>query len=241
MDSGVGGLSVLKEVRRLLPGLDLIYYADSAYCPYGDRSAEYVTDRCRKITGHFIGRGCVAVVVACNTATAAAIETLRREYDLPFVGMEPAVKPAALGTSTGVIGVLATAGTLRGSKYLHTKGRFGDDVKIVEKVGQGFVELVEGGELSGEHVETVVRESIQPLLDASADRIVLGCTHYPFLRPVMEKIAGGSVEIVDPAPAVALQLSRVLEDRGIGTSGTGTVTLESSGDDTVLKKIYSMI
>ena len=215
MDSGVGGLSVFKEIRKLLPDSRFIYFSDNAWCPYGEKSPEFITDRCRVITDLMLSKGADAMVIACNTATAAAISTLRAEYDIPFVGMEPAVKPAALGTRSGTIGVLATAGTLKGSKYLNTKGRFQDDVRIVEHVGKGFVELVESGELEGGHAEEVVRASLQPLLDAGADIIVLGCTHYPFLLPLLEKLACGKAEFIDPAPAVARRLLAVMEENSI--------------------------
>ena len=209
-DSGAGGLSVLKEIRKALPSGHFIYYADNANCPYGEKSAEFIRERARTITQLLLDRGAQAVVVACNTATGAAITDLRATFDIPFIGMEPAVKPAALGTRSGVIGVLATAGTLKASKYLNTKGLYADGVRIEEHVGEGFVQLVERGELDGPEVERTVRASLQPLLDAGADTIVLGCTHYPFLRPVIERLAGPSVQIIDPAPAVARQLLRVL-------------------------------
>ena len=215
MDSGVGGLSVFKEIRKLLPDSRFIYFSDNAWCPYGEKSPEFITDRCRAITDLMLSKGADAMVIACNTATAAAISTLRAEYDIPFVGMEPAVKPAALGTRSGTIGVLATAGTLKGSKYLNTKGRFQDDVRIVEHVGKGFVELVESGELEGGHAEEVVRASLQPLLDAGADIIVLGCTHYPFLLPLLKKLACGKAEFIDPAPAVARRLLAVMDENSI--------------------------
>ena len=142
MDSGVGGLSVFREIRKLLPCADYVYYADNAWCPYGEKDPEFIRSRCREITRLMISRGAQAMVIACNTATAAAISTLRSEFGLPFIGMEPAVKPAALGTRSGVIGVLATAGTLKGSNYLKLKGGVRDSVRVVEHVGNGFVELV---------------------------------------------------------------------------------------------------
>ena len=197
-DSGSGGLSVYREIVKLLPYERYVYFADNAHCPYGDKTAGFIQARARAITDFLLGKGADIIVVACNTATAAAIATLRGEYpNVPFVGMEPAVKPAALGTKTGVIGVLATAGTLKGSKYLNTKGLFEDDVRIVEHVGEGFVELVENGILDGPEAYATVKTSLQPLLDAGADRIVLGCTHYPFLRPVVEAIAGPGVQVID--------------------------------------------
>ena len=243
MDSGVGGLSVFREIRKVLPGEHFIYYSDNAHCPYGEKSPEYIRQRLRSIMDFFISRGAEAVVLACNTATAAAIEWLRKTYSVPFIGMEPAVKPAALGTATGVVGVLATAGTLKGSKYLNTKGRFSDRISIEEHVGKGFVELVESGVLEGAEAESVVKESLEPLLKAGADRIVLGCTHYPFLTGTMRKVAEGlgygDVEFIDPAPAVARRLLQVLEDRGIPVEDDNPGTeLLASGDDAVLKRFY---
>ena len=242
-DSGSGGLSVYREIVKLLPYERYIYFADNAHCPYGEKSAAYIQDRARAITEILLGMGADIIVVACNTATAAAIGTLRAEYpNVSFVGMEPAVKPAALGTKTGVIGVLATAGTLKGSKYLKTKGQFEDDVRIVEHVGEGFVELVENGILEGPEAEATVRKSLQPLLDAGADRIVLGCTHYPFLKPVIEAIAGPDVQIIDPAPAVARQTVRMLEKDCIPMDeGPFGIDLYFSGEPDSLQRIFKLI
>lgn len=261
-DSGAGGLSVLREIRKILPGERYVYYSDNAYCPYGEKSPDLILDRAREISDWLIFKGADIIVVACNTATAAAIAALREEYSEPserikvlssgridhikFIGMEPAVKPAALGTRSGVIGVLATAGTLAGSKYLHTKGRFEDDVKIVEHVGQGFVELVEGGKFTGPEAEEVVSRSLQPLLDAGADTIVLGCTHYPFLTGTIRKIAGPDVRIIDPAPAVARQLLKVMDEEGIPHLGPDAeknpdVLLRSSGPSESLVRVWNLI
>jgi len=189
-----------------------------------------------------LSKGCRAVVVACNTATAAAIASLRAEYDLPFVGMEPAVKPAASGTRNGIVGVLATAGTLRAPKYLNTKGQYADAVRIVERVGKGFVELVESLDLDSPHAEEVVRASLQPLLDEGADTVVLGCTHYPFLLPLMRRIAPPGVKFIDPAPAVARRLVEVLKTGGIDISDSKPgVELLASGPDTTLKKLFTIL
>ena len=201
----------MREIRKVLPSERYIYYSDNAHCPYGEKSAEYIQERARVITRLLLDRGADVIVVACNTATGAAIATLRAEFDVPFIGMEPAVKPAALGTRSGVIGVLATAGTLKASKYLNTKGQFQDNVRIEEHVGEGFVQLVERGELDGPEAERVVRASLQPLLDSGADTIVLGCTHYPFLLPVIERLAGpGSASSTPrpPSPASSFTFSR---------------------------------
>jgi len=241
-DSGSGGLSVLREIRKILPVERFIYFSDNAYCPYGEKTAEFVTDRSKNVTDLLLSKGCKAVVVACNTATAAAIASLRAEYDIPFVGMEPAVKPAASGTRNGVVGVLATAGTLRAPKYLNTKGQYADAVRIVERVGQGFVELVEKLDLDSPHAEEVVRASLEPLLEAGADTIVLGCTHYPFLLPLMRRIAPPEVRFIDPAPAVARRLLDVLQSSGIPLEDPDPgVELLSSGPDDTLRKLFTIL
>lgn len=276
-DSGEGGLSVLKEITRLLPEAEYVYYSDNAHCPYGEKSPEYIQDRARAITERLLKEGADVIVVACNTATAAAISVLRSEYSdassqevrdrvqkltggrhdhICFIGMEPAVKPAALGTKTGVVGVLATAGTLKGSKYLKTKESVDDQVNVFEHVGRGFVELVEEGRLSGSEAEDVVKASLGPLLSAGADIIVLGCTHYPFLLPVLQKVAGPDIRFIDPAPAVARQLVHVLERDGMLSPGEASsalarnvsavpssphVKLLSSGDPEPLHHLYGTI
>lgn len=238
-DSGAGGLSVLRELLKLIPDAEYIYYADNANCPYGSKSPEFITDRARAITEILISKGADIIVVACNTATSVAIATLRSEYDIPFVGMEPAVKPAALDSRTKVIGVLATEGTLRSSKYSGTKEKFGAGVRIVEQVGKGFVELVEKGELEGPHAEEVCMASLRPILEAGADRIVLGCTHYPFLLPVLEKLAGNpDVVFINPAPSVARRTLQLLGDK---KAVRQKVELLSSGSDEILRRIYGTI
>lgn len=250
-DSGSGGLSVLKEIVRLLPCEEYVYFADNAFCPYGEKTAAEIRSRAHVITDRLLAEGAGIIVVACNTATAAAITDLRESYpDIPFIGMEPAVKPAAIGTRTGVIGVLATAGTLKGSKYLNTKGKYEDDVKIVEHVGQGFVELVEACDLDSPKAEEIVRESVTPLLAECADTIVLGCTHYPFLAPVIQRIAGDDVTVIDPAPAVARQTVKVMQQRGLlpaslpepaGTKEAPKVKLLSSGASANLERLFQTL
>ena len=248
-DSGVGGLSVFKEIRRILPEQSYVYYSDNAHCPYGEKSTEYIIGRAREITDLLLSKGAEIIVVACNTATAAAISTLRREYDVPFIGMEPAVKPAAAMTSTGTVGVLATAGTLRADKYHDTRERWAQDVNIVEHIGEGFVELVERGMTTGPEAEEVVGRSLLPLLEAGADTIVLGCTHYPFLADTIRKAAAangadsGSFHIIDPAPAVARHLLEVMNSKGIPmASPTGfSMELLSSGDPSVLIRTYERL
>lgn len=206
-DSGIGGLSVWKELRALMPGQDYVYVADSAHCPYGDKSPEYITDRACAVVRFLADRGAEAVVVACNTATAAAISFLRSHFTVPFVGMEPAVKPAALASRTGVVGVLATANTFKGSLYRDTVMKYASGLRIIEKVGWGLVEAVEKGEVPSELVERYVSE----MTGEGADVIVLGCTHFPFLQAEIARAAGPGVRIINPAPAVARQTRRVLQ------------------------------
>ncbi len=239
-DSGIGGLSVLKELLKVLPDEHYIYYADTAHCPYGEKSREYIIERSRFITSFMLDKGADVIVVACNTATAAAIKVLREEWpDVAFVGIEPAVKPAALSSSTGVIGVLATAGTLKGGNYLDLRDHYSDIVEVVEHVGSGFVELVERGVLEGPEAEAVVRDSVESLLAAGADNLVLGCTHYPFLINAIRAVAGSDVNIINPAPAVAAQTLRLYKP----TDGSlhRIVELYSSGDVEVLERMYNKL
>lgn len=245
-DSGTGGLSVFKEIRKLLPEERYIYFSDNAHCPYGEKSREYIIERSREITRFLLDKGCDIIVVACNTATAAAIAVLREEFPVRFIGMEPAVKPAVKSTRTGVVGVLATAGTLKADKYLNTREKFSEGVKITEHVGQGFVELVEKGCLTGREAEDVVRASLKPLLDEGADRIVLGCTHYPFLWDTIAKIASElyperGIEIIDPAPAVARHLLETMKTEGLIRKDGFSIILHSSGDDRILNETFGRL
>lgn len=248
-DSGIGGLSVFREIRKLLPEQGYIYYSDSAHCPYGEKSKEYIIDRARSITRRLMGMGVEIVVVACNTATAAAISTLRKEFPIKFIGMEPAIKPAAALTKTGVVGVLATAGTLKAEKYLDTREKWAQSITVVEHTGEGFVELVEKGQTSGAEAEAVVQNSLVPLLEAGADTIVLGCTHYPFLADTIKKVAaahgadGNSFHLIDPAPAVARHLLEVMEAEGIQTISPEGFSMEllCSGDRKGLLHTYNSL
>ena len=245
-DSGVGGLSVFREIRKLLPEERYLYYSDNAHCPYGEKSKEYITDRAREISRFLISQGAEIIVVACNTATAAAIATLREEFPISFIGMEPAVKPAVKSTKTGVVGVLATAGTLKAAKYLNTREKFSDGIKIVEHIGQGFVELVEKGCLTGKEAEEIVTASLKPLLDEGADRIVLGCTHYPFLSETISRTAAAlyperEMEIIDPAPAVARHLMDIMKTEALIHNEGFSISLYSSGDESILKDTYSRL
>ena len=244
-DAGAGGLSVFREIRKVLPAEQYIYYSDSANCPYGEKTVEFIIDRCRQITEFLLSKGAEIIVVACNTATAAAIKTLREEYPVRFIGMEPAIKPAAQITQSGTVGVLATTGTLRSEKYLRHKEKYASHIQIVEHVGDGFVELVENGITSGPEVEAVVSRSLKPLLDAGADTIVLGCTHYPFLSDVIIGLAGPEIRLIDPAPAIAKRLIEVMDEEGItygqASGKTCNVELETSGNPEILRKLYERL
>ena len=237
-DSGVGGLSVFREIHKILPEERFIYYSDNAHCPYGEKSREYIIDRARTITSFLLSQGADIIVVACNTATAAAISKLREEFPIPFIGMEPAVKPAAQATKTGVVGVLATAGTLKATKYIDTREKWAQNVKIVEHIGQGFVELVENGKITGPEAEEVASRSVKPLVDAGADTIVLGCTHYPFLAETILKVAEKPVTLIDPAPAVAKHLLEVMNENGLIRTDGFSINLHSSGDGKTLADTY---
>ena len=211
-DSGVGGRCVLDAFRRLRPDEPTVYVADSENCPYGNKPPDEIVRLSKRIAADLIDRGCEVVVVACNTATAAAIDELRSEWpDVPFVGMEPAVKPAALGSKSGVVGVLATRGTFNGRLYRETSSKVADAVRIIECVADEFVDLVERGVVLGVEAEDAVRHRIEPLIAAGADRIVLGCTHFPHLKHLMKNIADGRAEIVDPSDAVARRIVEVLD------------------------------
>ncbi|GAC1314497.1 MAG: glutamate racemase [Chloroflexota bacterium] len=210
-DSGVGGLSVLREIRSLLPLADLVYVADSGHCPYGTKSYAAIRARADAIANFLIGRGAVAVVVACNTATAAAIEHLRaRVSSLPLVGMEPAIKPAAAATCSGVVGVLATGATLGGQRFAGLAERFSDGIELLTQACPGLVEQVEAGDLDGPATRELLERYVTPLLARGADTLVLGCTHYPFLRPALADLCGPSIALIDTGPAVARQAARVL-------------------------------
>lgn len=230
-DSGLGGLCILDAFKELCPRESTVYIADSKNCPYGNKPADEIVRLAERHTRRLLKRGCKMIVVACNTATAAAIDTLRAEWpDVPFIGIEPAVKPAALRSKTGVVGVLATAGTFGGRLYNETKAKFAKDVTVIATVADEFVDIVEslrvnvgsvrvGSDpnltLNDPKVVAIVRARIEPLLKAGCDKIVLGCTHFPHLKPLIEKVCGGRAEVIDPSGAVARQARRVLSARSL--------------------------
>ena len=214
-DSGVGGLSVLREVRRELPHERLFYVADSGHAPYGDRPPEFIQERSIAVTRSLIGLGAKAVVVACNTATGAAVDVLRRTFSLPIVAIEPAVKPAAAATRSGVVGVMATSVTLASTNLLRLVGQYPSPGGTVMQACPGLVEQVERGELDTPATRALVEQYVRPLVTAGADTIVLGCTHYAFLEPAIRAAAGPDVAVIDPAPAVARELRRRLSIAGL--------------------------
>ncbi len=212
-DSGAGGLAVLAEVRRLLPGEDLVYYADRAYFPYGPRPAGEIRERGAAITRELLARDAKLIVVACNTATSAAIGRLREAFDVPFVGMEPALKPAAERTVSGRVALLVTPGTARGGKLAALIDRYGAEVSVQTIEAPGLAERVEAGATDDDTTRDLLRRYLAPVRASGADVLVLGCTHYAFLRPAIEREIGDVVEVLEPSEAVARQVKRVLSDR----------------------------
>ncbi|WP_299025802.1 glutamate racemase [uncultured Thermanaerothrix sp.] len=214
-DSGVGGLSVLRAIRALLPQHPVLYMADQAHVPYGPRSLEEVRGFAEAITRFLLAEGARVIVVACNTASAAALHYLRGTFpDVPFVGMEPAVKPAAEQTHSGRVGVLATRATFQGALYASVVERFARHVRLYQDTCPGLVESIEAGDLDGETPRSILERTLKPMLAEGIDTVVLGCTHYPFVIPLIQEIVGPGVRVIDPAPAVARQTQRVLEIRG---------------------------
>jgi glutamate racemase len=213
-DSGFGGLSVWRELYRALPEESIIYLGDGKNCPYGQKPAEEIRHLATKSVQELLSRGCKMIVVACNTATAAAIEHLRAMFpDLPFVGLEPAVKPACKSTRSGVVGVIATERSLKSEKFLATLAKYGDGVEVIKAVGRGFVEAVEANAENCASTEQVVRAVVEPIIDRGADVLVLGCTHYPFLKDVIAKVVGErNVEIIDSGEAVEKRVESLLDE-----------------------------
>lgn len=210
-DSGVGGLSVLHHIRQRLPQARLLYVADSAHVPYGDKPPAYIEQRSRRLTRFLLEQGAAAVVIACNTATAAAAAVLRQEFALPIVAMEPAVKPAVAATQSGVVGVLATTGTLESARFAALLERYAGEVRIVTQGCPGLVEQVECGALDSAGTRVLIERYTAPLLAQGADTLILGCTHYPFLAPLIREVVGTNLTLIDTGAAVARQLERRLQ------------------------------
>ena len=239
-DSGVGGLSVLRQIRLQLPHENLIFFADQGHVPYGPRLLEQVQAFSEAITRFLLEQGSKLIVVACNAASAAALYHLRETFPtVPFVGMEPAVKPAAEQTQSGVVGVLATPATFQGELYASVLERFASGVTVMQDTCPGLVSQIEKGELDSPATRTILENALKPMLAHGIDRVVMGCTHYPFVIPLIEAIVGPQVKVIDPAPAVARQVGRVLAARGLQTAQTkpGQVRYLTSGNPEKLAEL----
>ena len=214
-DSGVGGISIWKEIISLLPDENTIYLADSKNAPYGQKSKEKILELSIKNTELLIHKGCKIIVVACNTATTNAISYLRENYDIPFIGIEPAIKPAALQTQINTIGILATRGTLSSELFYKTSQNFTEGIKVIEQIGEGLVPLIEDGKIDSPEMETLLKRYLKPMLEEHIDYLVLGCSHYPFLIPNIRKIVGDNITIIDSGEAVAIQTKVILEKNNL--------------------------
>jgi len=237
LDSGVGGLSVLLEIRKLLPDIAIDYIGDSAWCPYGNKSPEQIQQRVFTLAEYLIDHGATIIVLACNSATIQAIEAARKKFSIPFVGMEPAVKPAANATKSDIIGVLATEASIAGEKFHHLLNTHApaSKVKVITQPCPKFVELVESGILTGDDAEAAVREYTQPMLDTGADALVLGCTHYPFLRTAIRNVVGEDIAIICTGAAVARRTDSLLTEK---TSLSNKINIHTTGDLELLKSIF---
>ena len=242
-DSGAGGLSVLRHIHALLPHEALIYVADSAHLPYGGKSPEFVRARVLAVADSLVEQGAKALVVACNTATALGIDELRARHHLPVVGMEPGVKPAARCTESGVIGVLATAGTLASRRFRNLMHKHAGSAKVIAQDCPGWVELVESGEWRSPSAREKLRLAVHPVLHAGADVLVIGCTHYPFLRPALAEIAGAGVTILDTGDAVARELKRRLGQNGLirHSEESGSIDFRTSGEVDAVRPVMERL
>jgi glutamate racemase len=213
-DSGIGGLSILKEIHTLLPDEDVIYFADQAHVPYGSRSLDQVRQLSEEITRFLLEMDAKLVVLACNTASAASLHYLRAVFpELPFIGMEPAVKPASERTSSGVVGVLATPATFQGELFTSVVDRYADGIQVLQSTLPGLVEHIESGDLDSPEVQRILKMGIEPLLERGADTLVLGCTHFPFVLPAIRALSGGDIQVIDPSPAIARRTQQVLSEQ----------------------------
>jgi glutamate racemase len=243
-DSGVGGISVLRAIREQMPEELVIYFGDQGHIPYGPRSMQQIRDFSEAITNFLLEQRSKIIVVACNTASAAALKYLRETFpDVQFVGMEPAVKPAAERTQTGKVGVLATPATFQGALYASVVERFANGVELFQDTCPGLVQQVEQGNLDGRKTREILEDALLPMLEKNIDTVVLGCTHYPFVIPVIQQIVGERVRVIDPAPAVAKQTGRLLETREMRnqSASKGDVTFYTSGDPETLRSLLPVL
>lgn len=243
-DSGVGGLSVLRAIRAQMPEESVIYFGDQGHIPYGPRPMEQIRNFSEAITKFLLDHDTKIIVVACNTASAAALKHLRETFpDVSFVGMEPAVKPAAEHTQTGKVGVLATPATFQGALYASVVERFANGVELFQNTCVGLVQQIEQGNLNGEETRRILDHALLPMLEQNIDTVVLGCTHYPFVIPLIQQIVGEHVRVIDPAPAVAKQIQRVLEAKLLKneSDARGTVKFYTSGDPEELRSLLPLL
>ena len=243
-DSGVGGLSVLKAIRAQMPGEAIIYLGDQVHVPYGPRPLEQVRAFSEEITRFLLVKDVKLIVVACNSASAAALPYLRATFpEVPFVGMEPAVKPAAEQTRSGIVGVLATPATFQGALYASVIERFAQDVTVLQHTCPGLVAQIEKGALEAPETEAILREALTPMLAEGIDTVVLGCTHYPFVIPLIQRIVGQAVRVIDPAPAVARQAGRLLDAHRLRSAGgqNAPITYYSSTEPTALQSLLPVL
>lgn len=239
-DSGVGGLSVLRAIREQMLEESIIYFGDQGHIPYGPRPMEQIRNFSEAITSFLLEQDAKIIVVACNTASAAALQYLRERFPaIAFVGMEPAVKPAAEHTQTGKVGVLATPATFQGALYASVVERFANGVELFQNTCPGLVQEIEKGNLKGEETRRILNEALLPMLEQNIDTVVLGCTHYPFVIPLIEQIVEKNVRVIDPAPAVAKQVRRVLDAKGLKkeSQSPGDVLFYSSGEPEELRSL----
>ena len=238
-DSGVGGTSILKEIHALLPNENCIYLADSKNAPYGNKSKNEIISLSIKNTELLLSRGCKIIVVACNTATTNAIAHLRATYNVSFIGIEPAIKPAALNTQTKTVGILATKGTLSSELFHETSDLYAHNIDVIEQVGDGIVPLIESGKLNSKEMKSLLESYINPMIERNIDHLVLGCTHYPYLIPILRKLLPENVNIIDSGLAVARQTKAVLTKENILNSSKeeGTVELFTNGNIDILNSL----
>lgn len=243
-DSGVGGISVLRAIRAQMPEEAVLYFGDQGHIPYGPRSMEQIRGFSEAITRFLLERGAKIIVVACNTASAAALKYLREQFpQVQFVGMEPAVKPAAESTQTGKVGVLATPATFQGALYASVVERFASGVQLFQDTCPGLVQQIEQGNLHGAEPRRILETALLPMLNHNIDTVVLGCTHYPFVIPLIQEIAGEKVRVIDPAPAVARQVKRLLEAGELRNASTvrGEVRFFTSGSPDGLRRLLPLL
>ncbi|TYQ00277.1 glutamate racemase [Tenacibaculum adriaticum] len=241
-DSGIGGTSIWKEINTLLPNENTVYLSDSKNAPYGQKSKDQIINLSIKNTEYLLNKNCKLIVVACNTATTNAIKYLRENYNVPFIGIEPAIKPASLKTKTNTIGILATKGTLNSELFEKTSSSIDSKINIIEQIGEGLVELIENGRIYSEEMTILLKKYLHPMIQKNVDCLVLGCTHYPYLIPQIREIVGTKINIIDSGEAVAIQTKNVLESEHLINNNDqkrGENLFYINKDKTVLENILS--